>query len=88
MADISEQKNTNGKILTGNVVSSKMQDTVVVLVKTYGQHPKYRKYFLRGKRYKVHDKGNTASIGDKVEIEECRPLSKEKKFVIVRNLSK
>jgi small subunit ribosomal protein S17 len=76
------------RTLTGEVISNKMQDTVVVLVKDYKQHPKYRKYFLRGKRYKAQDKGNTASIGDKVVIEECRPVSKEKKFIIVKNLTK
>ena len=87
MTNTHPDKTTKRKTLTGEVMSNKMQDTVIVLVKLYKKHYKYEKHFLRGKRYKVHDKGNMSSVGDKVVIEECRPFSKEKKFTIVKNLS-
>lgn len=82
------QKNTeettttksNGKVLSGVVVSSKMTDTIVVEVSRYQKHPKYQKYIKSRKKYKVDDKGNTASVGDKVKIVETRPISKDKTF--------
>ena len=70
------------KKLNGVVVSDKMQDTIVVKVSRYFKHPKYGKYITQSKKYKAHDKGNTAKIGDKVEITECRPLSKDKHFML------
>lgn len=74
---------TGGKVLRGVVTSTKMQDTVVVEVKRYYKHPKYQKYITENKKYKAHDKGNTKSVGDKVEIKEVRPISKDKHFVVV-----
>lgn len=71
-----------GKILSGVVVSDKMQDTVVVSVSRYFKHPKYQKYMTVDKRYKVHDKGNTKKVGEKVDIMESKPISKTKRFVI------
>lgn len=71
------------KILTGKVVSDKMKDTVVVAVSSYEKHPKYQKYVTRRKRFKVHDVGNTAKIGDKVSIVATRPISKDKHFKLV-----
>ncbi len=70
------------KTLEGKVVSNKMKDTVVVAVDTYSQHPKYKKYLLRQKKIMAHDPGNTKNIGDTVSIEECRPLSRRKHFVV------
>lgn len=75
------QKKT--KTLKGTVVSDKMKDTVVVLVKRYLKHPKYGKYIERQKRYAAHDAGNTKRIGDTVTIIETRPISKTKKFKVV-----
>ncbi len=72
-----------GKTLVGTVVSTKMKDTAVVAVTRFVAHPKYRKFIRRVKRYHVHDPGNTKAEGDKVEIRECRPLSKTKHFAIV-----
>lgn len=69
-----------GKKLSGVVVSDKMKDTIVVEVKRLIKHPKYQKYFQRSKKYKVHDAGNTKKIGEKVEIVECAPISKDKNF--------
>ena len=73
---------TKSKKLSGIVVSDKMQDTIVVKVSRYFKHSKYEKYITQSKKYKAHDKGNTAKIGDKVEITECRPLSKDKHFML------
>ncbi len=71
------------KKLTGTVVSDKMDKTVVVNVSRYVAHKKYGKYFKIDKRYKAHDETNTYKVGDKVMIEECRPMSKDKNFVVI-----
>lgn len=71
------------KTLKGTVVSSKMKDTVVVVVERYVKHPKYGKYIKSRKRYAAHDAGNTKQIGDTVTIAETRPISKTKHFKIV-----
>ena len=77
------QKNTSGKILKGTVVSDKMKDTAVVKVDSYVKHPKYGKFLRSQKKFKAHNPGNTVKIGDIVEIKECRPMSKDKHFIIV-----
>jgi small subunit ribosomal protein S17 len=74
-----------GKVLSGTVVSNKMKDTVVVLIERYEKHPKYDKFVKYKKKFKAHDAGNTKNIGDKVEIVETRPISKDKHFMIVSN---
>lgn len=71
------------KVFSGVVVSNKMKDTVVVLVDRFEKHPKYEKFIKRSKKFKAHDAGNTKAIGDKVEIRETRPISKDKHFVVV-----
>ena len=68
------------KTLEGIVTSDKMKDTIVVVVERYTKHPKYQKYVQSRKKYKVHDAGNTAKIGDKVVIVETRPISRHKTF--------
>ncbi|MFM2383786.1 MAG: hypothetical protein RIQ72_358 [Candidatus Parcubacteria bacterium] len=75
---------TKKRVLKGRVVSDKMQDTIVVLVERFVKLPKYQKYVVRTKRYKAHDAGNTKKIGDIVNIEECRPMSKDKRFIVIR----
>lgn len=77
------EKTTNNKILQGVVVSDKMDKTVVVSVVRFVKHPKYQKYVKITKKFKAHDENNAAKIGDKVEIKETRPLSKDKRFVVV-----
>lgn len=72
------------RILKGTVVSDKMTDTIVVLVERYVKLPKYQKYVTRTKRYKAHDAGNTKKIGEVVNIIECRPMSKDKRFTLVK----
>lgn len=74
----------NKKTLEGTVVSTKMRDTVVVAVNRYVKHPIYGKYRRVTKRYQAHSPGNTLSVGEKVRIEACRPLSKQKHFCVVR----
>ncbi len=81
-----EAKNKVAKMskrFSGVVVSDKMKDTVVVDVARFVKHPKYGKFMKRNKNIKAHDAGNTKKIGDKVMIEECRPISKGKNFRIV-----
>ncbi len=74
---------TQRKTLSGIVVSDKMKDTVVVVVERFEKDPKYQKYIKSRKRYKVHDAGNVAKIGDRVVIEETRPISRHKNFKIL-----
>ena len=76
---------TKGKILSGIVVSNKMKDTIVVLVTRYQKYPKYEKFVTVQKKFKAHDVGNTAQIGDKVQILETRPISKDKHFRLIEN---
>ena len=78
-----QENNTKKKRLSGVVVSTKSKDTVVVEVTRYFRHPRYGKFVKAQKRYKAHDEGNTKTEGEKVEIEEVRPISKDKRFAIV-----
>jgi len=78
----------NRKTLEGIVVSDKMDKTIVVLVEDKVAHPLYKKVVKKSKRYKVHDEKNEAKQGDKVEIAETRPLSKDKYFRLVRIVEK
>ena len=66
------------KTQIGIVVSDKMDKTVVVKIDRLVRHPVYSKYIKRGAKYKAHDKDNNCKIGDRVLIEETRPLSKDK----------
>jgi len=75
-------KKTN-KILKGVVTSDKMDKTVVVEVTRFVEHKKYGKRIKKTKKYKAHDENNSKKVGDVVEIEETRPISKDKKFKVV-----
>ncbi len=83
-AEKNKEVKIGGKILRGVVISSKMKDTVVVEVTRFVKHPKYKKYYKISKKFKAHDVGNTAAIGDKVSIREGRPISKDKHFTLVK----
>ena len=72
------------KVLSGVVVSTKMKDTVVVSVKRFVKHPKYEKYRTISKRYKADNKGGEFKLGDTIRIEECNPISKDKKFRVIK----
>lgn len=71
------------KTLKGVVTSDKMDKTIVVKVTRFVEHPKYGKRIKKSKKYKVHDETNSKKIGDIVEIEETRPISKDKKFKVI-----
>ncbi|MEO0405820.1 MAG: 30S ribosomal protein S17 [Cyanobacteria bacterium P01_A01_bin.135] len=66
----------------GIVVSDKMDKTVVVAVETRSPHPKYGKIMVRTRRYKAHDEENTCHVGDRVRIQETRPLSRTKRWAV------
>jgi small subunit ribosomal protein S17 len=78
-----ETNTSKGRVLRGTVVASKMQDTCTVAVERYVKHPKYKKFLRRTKKYLVHDAGNTAKVGDVVDIIETRPISKRKSFKLL-----
>jgi len=71
------------RVMQGFVVSDQMEKTVVVNVERKFPHPLYKKYIKRSKRYHAHDKDNQYKIGDLVNIQECRPLSKTKRWVVI-----
>ena len=71
------------RIMQGVVVSDKMDKTVVVNVERKFPHPLYKKYIKRSKRYHAHDENNAHKVGDTVSIQECRPLSKTKRWEVV-----
>ncbi len=72
--------------LKGFVISDKMQKTVVVKITRLKKHSKYKKYFKVSKKFKAHDENNEYKIGDKVIIQETRPMSKEKRWAVVSRL--
>jgi small subunit ribosomal protein S17 len=78
----------NKRMLTGRVVSDKMDKTRTVLVERRVTHPLYGKIMMRSKKYHVHDEANEAHAGDLVLIEECRPLSKTKAWRLSKLLEK
>ncbi|PIR85167.1 30S ribosomal protein S17 [Candidatus Kaiserbacteria bacterium CG10_big_fil_rev_8_21_14_0_10_45_20] len=83
MTDQTPTKTSKPKTLRGVVTSAKMKDTVTVSVTRFVKDPKYKKYATVSKKYLAHDPGNTKAEGDKVTIEECRPLSKRKSFKVI-----
>ncbi len=77
------EKKTVKKVLVGTVVSDTMDKTIVVKVEQLKPHPRYRKFIRRSRRFKAHDETNSAKVGDRVKIIECRPLSKDKHFRLI-----
>ncbi len=75
-------KKLHRRILVGMVVSDKMQKTIVVKVDRRVKHSLYGKYIIRSERYKAHDEKNEAKVGDRVELVESRPLSREKRWAL------
>lgn len=74
------------RTLKGTVVSDKMEKTIVVEVERLRVHPKYKKRYKVSKRYKAHDEKNECKVGDKVVIQETRPISKEKRWIVVKKI--
>ena len=77
------EQNRGRRVLTGLVTSDKMNKTVVVEVTRRVKHPKYRKYINRRKSFKAHDEENVFKAGDRVVIQESRPLSRSKRWIVV-----
>ena len=79
----SQENNNTGKTLRGTLVGLKSTDTATVAVTRYVQHPKYKKFLKKTKKYQVHAPGTEKEIGDMVTIQETKPISKTKHFVLV-----
>lgn len=75
------------RLLKGVIVSDKMMNTVVVEVLRLKKHPKYKKFYKVTKRFKAHNPENQYHTGDKVIIKETKPMSKEKRWIVVSKLN-
>jgi small subunit ribosomal protein S17 len=75
------------RILQGVVVSDKMEKTVTVQVERRFKHTLYKKFIRRSKKYAAHDETNAVKVGDVVKIQECRPMSKRKKWEVVTEMA-
>lgn len=76
------------RVLSGKIVSSKMHKTVVVDVSSFKVHPKYKKIMKITKKYKAHYEGEPLNVGSKVLIEETKPISKDKRWIVKEVLLK
>ena len=86
---MSEQaKRNERKVRVGKVVSDKMQKTIVVAIEELVQHKLYKKSVKRTVKFKAHDENNDAKVGDRVSIMETRPLSKDKRWRLVKIVEK
>ncbi len=83
-----EEKAKLRKTRVGVVVSNKMEKTVVVAVDRLIHHPQYRKFIRRRNKFKAHDELNACGVGDRVLIEESRPISKDKRWNVIQILQK
>ena len=75
------------RILQGVVVSDACDKTVIVRVERRVMHPVYKKFIMRSKKYAAHDENNTYKAGDLVRIEESRPISKRKRWIVLGDLT-
>jgi len=80
---MSEEVTSSRRQLRGKVVSNKMDKTVIVAVQRKYKHPRYHKYLSRVEKFSAHDEDNTCQIDDIVVIEECRPLSRTKRWKVI-----
>ncbi|MBE7007348.1 MAG: 30S ribosomal protein S17 [Ruminococcaceae bacterium] len=85
---MSENTRAFRKTRVGQVVSDKMDKTIVVAVQDSVQHPLYKKIVKRTYKLKAHDEKNECGIGDTVKVMECRPLSKDKRWRLVEVIEK
>jgi len=81
---MTKEKNTIKRRLKGVVISTRMTKTITVNVVRVKFHSKYKKQYKVSKKYKVHDEKGLAKEGDKVIIEECRPISKDKRWRLIQ----
>ncbi len=82
-----QPEKTKKRILKGVVVSDKMDKTIVVRLEKFKMHSKYHKRYKTSVKYKAHDPKNAFHSGDKVEIEEMKPMSKEKRWKAIKKIS-
>ena len=82
------EQGTSARTLVGEVVSNRMEKTISVLVERQVEHPLYKKYIRRSTKLLAHDEDNECNEGDKVAIEECRPLSKRKAWRLQKVLQR
>jgi small subunit ribosomal protein S17 len=80
----SEQARNSRRVLEGIVSSDAMDKSITIRVERKFKHPKYKKYIRRHTKLHIHDENNEAATGDRVEVMECRPLSKTKRYRLVR----
>ena len=83
---MTNEKNKTQRAFVGVVVSDKMAKTIVVSVDRTVLHPKYQKRYIVSHRYKVHDENKIAKVGDTVQFVECRPLSRDKRWNLLKVL--
>jgi len=77
------QTKAKARLLKGIVFSDKMNKTIVVVVTRLKKHPKYKRRYKVTKKYKAHDEKNEYKIGDKAVIQECRPMSRDKRWIAI-----
>ena len=88
MSETQTESKSRRRVLLGEVVSDKMDKTVVVQVIRRYRHPRYKKYVQERLSYKAHDEANEAKVGDKVSIIESRPRSKDKRWSLQKILER
>ena len=79
-----KSESISSRTLTGNVISDRMDKTVTVLVERRVKHPVYGKILTRSSKIKAHDDSNSVKEGDRVVIVECRPISKDKSWTVIK----
>ena len=85
---MNDERTASRKTRVGKVVSDKMDKTIVVAVEDRVQHPLYKKIIKRTYKLKAHDENNECGIGDRVRVMETRPLSKDKRWRLIRIVEK
>jgi small subunit ribosomal protein S17 len=83
-----EKPHSSRRKMVGRIISAKMQKTVVVEVVTHRRDPLYGKYVRSRARYKAHDENKQFKVGDQVEIQEHRPISRDKRWLVIRLVKK
>ena len=81
---IMKSESISSRTLTGNVISDRMDKTVTVLVERRVKHPVYGKILTKSSKIKAHDDSNLVKEGDRVVIAECRPISKDKSWTVIK----
>jgi len=84
---MNEEIDVNNRTLQGVVVSDKMDKTITVMIERKVKHPMYGKYIKRSTKVHAHDETNESKAGDTVIVEQCRPISKSKKWRLVQVVS-